>query len=314
MNFLYKKLSLLTIILSISLYYFGCSSTEQTTARLAYIQSEYEKCEKESLIETQQNPGNDEGWGYLAMSRIQLGKIDDARTAYEQYLKLGKYSLHEEFDNLFTNQYNQGAQNYSTASQSKDSTQQKKLYTAALKFFREAQIIYPDSVSVLKPLGYVSEKLGNNDEALKYFKKAMDSNKNDSTAAESVARLLVTQAPTYLRDKKFEECINVLKPMLSSALPKTNVMTDLVNFYIGSSYYSWGNDIRSSLPENSEDKSYQDKFKDALPYLEPLQNSSNKDIKSSAIAVLISVYGNLGMYDKSKELIEIKKQIDSENK
>lgn len=314
MKFSYKKLSILTIIFSISLYYLGCSSTEQTTARLAYMEGDYEKCEKESLKETQQNPANEEGWGYLAMSRIQLGKIDEARTAYEQYLKIGKYSMHDEFDNLFTNTFNEGARNYSVASGSTDSSQQKKLYSTAFKFFQEAQVIYPDSVSVLKPLGYVSEKLGNTSDALKYFKKAMDSNKNDTNAAESVARLLVTQAPGYLRDKKFEDCINVLKPMLSSSLPKTNVMTDLVNFYIGSSYYSWGNDIRSNLPENSEDKSYQDKFREALPYLEPLQNSSNKDIKSSSIAVLISVYGNLNMYDKAKELIEIKKQLDSDNK
>ena len=310
MKFTLKKLTLFTFILLSTLYYFGCSSAEQTTARLAYAEGDYKKCESEALKETQQNPSNDDGWGYLAMSRIQLGKTDEARTAYEQYIKLGKFSLRDEFDNLFTTTFNEGAKYYRLGQQAPDSAGQKKQYSMALKYFLGAQIIYPDSVSILRPLGYAEEKLGNNDDALKYFKKAMDIDKNDTIVVESVARLLVAQAPQYLREKKFEDCINVLKPMLSTILPKNNVMTELVNFYIGSSYYSWGNDIRVQLPENSEDKSYQDKFKLALPYLEPLQNSSNKDIKSSAIAVLISVYGNLNMYDKAKELIEIKKQLD----
>ena len=206
-----RKLILLTTILSISLYYFGCSSAEQTTARIAYAEGDYVKCEKEASIETQQNPSNDDGWGYLAMSRIQLGKIDEARVAYAQYLKLGKFSLREEFDLLFTNIFNEGAKNYKTASQSADSTTQKKLYTTALKNFGGAQVIYPDSVAVLRPLGYTEEKLGNNDEALKYFQKAMDINKNDTIVVESVARLLVAKWPAIPQGEKIRRLYKLIK-------------------------------------------------------------------------------------------------------
>ena len=65
---------------------------------------------------------------------------------------------------------------------------------------------------------------------------------------------------------------------------------------------------------NSEDQAYKDKYTAALPYLEELTSSKDKDNKLNAYELLIQVYANLGMNDKAQDAIKMRDQLKNENK
>ncbi len=103
------KSALMLILAAFSIVYItGCNSAEQTTGKIAYEQGDYEKAEKEFLKETQQNPANDEAWFYLAMSRFQLNKLDDAETAFKEYKKIGKNTFNDEVKKMWETKYDLG--------------------------------------------------------------------------------------------------------------------------------------------------------------------------------------------------------------
>src|SRR5438552_16758656 len=91
-----KGALVICISLIAALYLYSCSSAEQTTAKLAFQQGDYKKAEMEFDKETKQNPANEEAWFYLAISRVQLNKADEAQQAIEQYRKIGKNSFGNE--------------------------------------------------------------------------------------------------------------------------------------------------------------------------------------------------------------------------
>ena len=70
-----KVLSVFLILSAVVFYFGGCSSAEQTTAKLAYAQGDYPKAEIEFQKETNQNPTNEEAWFYLAMSGHSKAKL-----------------------------------------------------------------------------------------------------------------------------------------------------------------------------------------------------------------------------------------------
>lgn len=323
MKLLYRKLSFLFIILFLSIfsiYYSACSSTEETTARLAYATGDYKKAESEAFKETQQNPQNEEAWGYLAMSRLQLKKIDESKDAYSQYLKFGKSSLQGEFNQLYYdlldkgfNEYKHGSVHKDSSMSQKDSLEIKKHFQNAIGFYKGANVIYPDSTEVMTNMGIILEKLGSDDEALEYYQKVLKVNKNDTLASERYASILINKVPEFLKNKKFEDCINQLKPVLNSVIPKTNVLMDYISFYTGATYYAWADELKKTTAENSADSTlYIDKFKASLSYIEPMVNVSNKDLKIQVYTFLVSLYGNLHMYDKAKEALEIEKKLEGE--
>jgi len=69
MRFLVKLFLLIFFIFTAAIYINGCSTAEQTTAKIAYSQGDYEKAEIEFEKETKQNPTNDEAW-FLSLIHI----------------------------------------------------------------------------------------------------------------------------------------------------------------------------------------------------------------------------------------------------
>ena len=68
------------------------------------------------------------------------------------------------------------------------------------------------------------------------------------------------------------------------------------------------------ISENSENDAYKEKFQAALPLLEEIMNTKNKENRITVYELLVPVYANLGMSDKAQDAIKMRDQLKNENK
>ena len=107
-----KIFSAVFILSAVAVYLSGCSSAEQTTAKIAYNRGDYKKAEVEFDKETKQNPQNEEAWFYLAMSRAQLNNSEGTKTAITQYRSVGKNSFNSELTDMWGIMCDKGHNNF----------------------------------------------------------------------------------------------------------------------------------------------------------------------------------------------------------
>lgn len=312
MKLIFKSLIFLSIIAFIAAYDSGCSSTEQTTGRLAFQQGDFQKAEKEFSKETQQNPLNEEAWVYLAMTEIQLEKLPEAEVAMKKYREIGKNTYGNEIQDLWGKRYDDGYKNYQGASQSKDNVQAQKMYNLALKDFESAVILIPDSVLVNKNIGIIYSKLNMPEEAVKYYSRVLEK-VNDEPTALQYGKLLNDLGADLLKQNKYEESVAQFKKATQLNIPKTNAVYEVSTYNLGLAFLKWGESIRlKNQDTNPDDMSYKDKYKEALPYLEELSASKDKDNELAAYELLIQVYGNLNMTDKALDAIKKRDELKNQ--
>jgi tetratricopeptide (TPR) repeat protein len=291
-DFTLKSALMLLIISFISVYIGGCSSAEQTTGRIAYAQGDFEKAEKEFELETKQNPANEEAWFYLAMSRIQLNKVDQAEVAIKEYRKIGKKTFDDELVKMWGTKYDQGYNAVEKAKQSaSDTALQFKLYREAINDFKAAFILQPDSVFVQKNIEVINNRI-----------------------ATIKVKPLIDKGADLIKDNKYDEAISYFKQAENVGLEKDNPAYDIINYNMGLAYLKWGEEIREKNKDtNPDDKSYLEKYKEALPYLEELTGSKDKSMELSSWELLVQVYGNLNMTEKALDAIKKRDELKQQN-
>lgn len=275
----------------------GCSSAEQTTGKIAYAQGDFAKAEKEFELETKQNPNNVDAWFYLAMSRIELNKIGPAEDAMNQFRKLKKDdSFRSDIVKMWSEKYDQGYKAVEKGKQSaSDTAIQFKLYREAIKDFKAALILLPDSDFVQKNIDAINTRI-----------------------TTIKVKPLIDKGADLIQNSKYDEAIIFLKQAENMGLEKDNAVYDVINYNTGLAYLKWGEDIREKNKDtNPDDQTYKEKYKEALPYLEALTQSKDKKMELSSWELLVQVYGNLNMTEKALDAIkkrdELKKEQD-ENK
>ncbi|MCI0448397.1 MAG: tetratricopeptide repeat protein [Chlorobi bacterium] len=278
------------VILYINLYINGCSSAEQTTAKLAYQQGDYEKAAREFEKEVKQNPQNEEAWFYLALSNAKLGRIDGTKEAISQYRKIGKNSFTGELTDVWGRQYDDGYKLYqegeAQSKAGKDNEAIKK-FQQALKNFEIAFALLPDSVVAKENI------------------KALNNRINTITV-----KPLIDKGVELEKEGNYEGAINEYKKALEQ-VSKGSASYEVIIYDISVANLKWGEKMREA---NSEDPAYKSKYEAALPYLEELTNSEDKDNKLTAYELLIQVYANLGMTDKATEAMKMRDKLKEENK
>jgi tetratricopeptide (TPR) repeat protein len=120
MKLFFRSVSIALVLLIAAVYMNGCTTAEQTTAKLAFQQGDYAKAETEFAKETVQNPANEEAWYYLGASRLLLKKYDDAKVAFDQYRKIGKNTYSNEILEAWTNRFNRAADAFELGQKTKD--------------------------------------------------------------------------------------------------------------------------------------------------------------------------------------------------
>ena len=109
----------------------------------------------------------------------------------------------------------------------------------------------------------------------------------------------------YLKDKKFQDAINEFE----AAVALDGEFFDAV-YNIGATYVDWANDdLEANKKKNSDDKSYVEKYKKAVPYLEKYAEK-NSD-KLSIWDLLGQVYANAGQVDKADKAFKKADEIRS---
>jgi tetratricopeptide (TPR) repeat protein len=282
------KLFSLIFVISAAMYLAGCTSAEQTTAKLAYQQGDYEKAAREFEKETKQNPMNEEAWFYLAMSNAKLNKPEGVKTAIEQYRKIGKNSFNTELTNEWGTQYDEGYKAYTSGegfAKANKETEALREFNNALKYFNMAYTLLPDSAFVKNNISAINNRI-NTISVKPYIDKGVELEKSGdySGAIAEYSKAL-------------------------SQVTKGSGAYEVVIYNISVANLKWGEQMRTA---NSEDPAYKAKYQDALPYLEELTLSSDKDNQLNAWELLVQVYGNLGMTEKATDAI--KKRDELKNK
>ncbi|MFZ4619656.1 MAG: tetratricopeptide repeat protein [Bacteroidota bacterium] len=109
----------------------------------------------------------------------------------------------------------------------------------------------------------------------------------------------------YLKDKKFQDAINEFE----AAVALDPEFFDAI-YNIGATYVDWANDdLEANKKKNSDDKSYVEKYKKAVPYLEKFAEK-NSD-KLSIWDLLGQVYANAGQVDKADKAFKKADEIRS---
>jgi tetratricopeptide (TPR) repeat protein len=290
MNPKIKSLTLIAISLIISVYLVACSSTEQTTAMLSFMQGDYKKAEREFLKEVNQNPQNEEAWFYLALTRVQLQNVNGVDSAIKQYKKIGKNTYQSDLENEWGKVYDAGYNNFKTAGEQKDTAFALKLYKISGDDFKMALVLIPDSTFVQKNIDVINSRV--------------------NTIA---IKPLIDNGVVLMNKEDFEGAVGQFKKALDIC-PKGTLNYEIVAYDLSICYLKWGEKIRDNNKEsNPDDVSYKDKYKEGLPYLEDLTLSKDSDTQLKAWDLLVQVYGNLNMTDKAMDAIKKRDELKSKS-
>ena len=285
-----KFLSVFLILSAVMFYFGGCSSAEQTTAKLAYNQGDYKKAEIEFLKETTNNPTNEEAWFFLAMSRAQLSKAEGVREAMTKYTSIGKNTFRVELTEAWGTMYDRAYKQYEDgekiAKTGKDDDAVKK-FQESLNNFEIAYALLPDSAFVKDNISALNGRI-NTILVKPTIDKGVELEKNGDFAGA------ISEYNTGL-----------------SKVTKGSGAYEVIIYNISLANLKWGEKLRETNPD---DASYKDKYNAALPYLEELTSSTDKDNKLNAYELLIQVYANLGQNDKAQDAIKMRDQLKNEGK
>ncbi len=285
-----KVLSVFLILSAVIFYFNGCSSAEQTTAKLAYAKGDFKQAEIEFEKETKQNPANEEAWFYLAMSRAQQSIVDGVKIAIDQYRRIGKNTFSIELTQAWGTMYDRAYKQYEDgekiAKTGKDDEAVKK-FQESLNNFEIAYALQPDSA-------FVKDNI-----------VALNSRINTILVKPTIDRGVELE-----KNGDFGGAITEYNKGLEK-VSKGSGAYEVIIYNIGLANLKWGEKMRET---NSEDPTYKDKYSAALPFLEELTLSKDKDNILLAYELLIQVYANLGMTDKAADAIKMRDKLKGEGK
>ncbi len=289
MRFIKLSLALLAVTITFA-YLSGCNSAEQTTAKLAYNQGDYVKAETEFAKETTQNPQNEEAWFYLAMSRAQLGKVDGVQVAMKEYKKIGKNSFNGELTQAWGTMYDKGYKNYEEGEKSAKTGKDEdaiKLFQNSLASFEIAYALLPDSAFVKDNVAALNSRINT-----------------------ILVKPTIDKGVELEKQGNYEGAIGEYNKGLEK-VGKNSAAYEVIIYNISLANLKWGEKLREAAPDGTE---YKDKYSAALPYLEELTSSKDKDNQLNAYELLIQVYANLGMNDKAQDAIKRRDELKAQNK
>jgi tetratricopeptide (TPR) repeat protein len=308
------KLFVLCILtLSVTIYFFGCTSAELTTGKLAYQQKDFVKAESELSKGLLIDKGDDEGWYMLGYSQIEIGKYQEAKNSFKTSLSISK-NFAEYIKNYWIDKYNAGINAFNSGTKSysrKDSVGSIKNFQNALFYFKAATYIIPDSISSFQMMGDCYTYLGKTDSALMTYTGILDKSKSKADAI-MIAKILYQTGMKARETEKWEKAIEIFKKAIEIPfLPKDNTYYENSLFNIGFSNYQIATKIASDTTDKKGD--YKPYLNESVKVLEPLLLSSKDNtILINTYEILFNAYDALGMTEKAQDAQ--KKKQDLQNK
>lgn len=234
-------------------------------------------------------PDSTIGYENVAAAYLNMGKAKDATPMFEKLTKIGKPAY--AFARLGQIYLVDGAEfidKFKVSKNPADSAKGFEFYGKALSVLENGRNRFPTDSDILLQLGnayYMSNKI---DVAMASYKILVEKSPANK-------ELRYAYGVVLLKAQKYADAAANLEEVLKLDENYTDAMYNLAATYI-----NWGNTMREeSVKKENQDKTYQEKFKLAVPLLEKYLS-----IKPNEGRVWISlgqVYANLGMEEKSKE-------------
>jgi hypothetical protein len=163
-----------------------------------------------------------------------------------------------------------------------------KLYANAINSFKQAVILQPDSTDAKKNIDIINGKINT-----------------------ILLKPLLDKGVAFEGTGDYASAIEQYKLGLPK-VEKGSANYEIVIYDLGVAYLKWGEKIRDeNKDKNPDDKSFQEQYKLALPYLEELSKSTSKDNQLLAYRLLVQVYGNLGMNTEAENVLKIQKELEA---
>lgn len=303
------KLSLLSIIIIVATYFFGCTSAELTTGKLAYQQKDFLKAEQELTKGLMIDKSDDEGWYMLGYSQIEIGKYEEAKTSFKTALSISnKYA--DYIRNYWIDKFNAGINAFNGGTKSlgrKDSVSATRNFTNALFYFKGASCITPDSISAYQMMGDCYSYLGKPDSALLMYTGILDKSKSKADAI-MIAKILYMSGMKAREAEQWEKAIEIFtKATEIPYLPKDNTYYENSLFNIGFSHYQIATKLAT---ENKGD--FKPSLSESVKVLEPLTTSSKDNtILVNTYEILYNAYDALGMSEKAQDALKKKQELQN---
>jgi tetratricopeptide (TPR) repeat protein len=303
------KLSVLSIIIIVAIYFFGCTSAELTTGKLAYQQKDFVKAEQELTKGLMVDKNDDEGWYMLGFSQIEIGKYDEAQKSFKTSMSISN-KFADYIRNYWIDKYNAGINAFNNGTKSlgrKDSVGANKSFNSALIYFKSASCITPDSISSYQLMGDCYSYLGKPDSALKMYTGILDKSKSKADAI-MIAKILYMSGMKARESEQWEKAIEVFtKATEIPYLPKDNTYYENSVFNIGFSHYQIATKIAT---DNKGD--FKPSLNEAIKVLEPLSTSSKDNtILVNTFEILYNAYDALGLTEKAQDALKKKQELQN---
>lgn len=301
------KISILSIILLVSFYFFGCTSAELTTGKLAYQQKDFEKAERELSKGLLIDKNDDEGWYMLGYSQIEIGKYDEAQKSFKTALSISN-KFGDYIRNYYIDKFNSGINALNAGLKSlgrKDSVMSNKNFTTALNSFKAASCIIPDSIASYQMMGDCYSYLGKPDEALSMYTSILNKSQSKEDAI-MIARILYQSGMKARESEQWEKAIEIFKKATEvKYIPLDNTYYENSIFNIGFANYQIASKFAA---ENKGD--FKPYLNETVKILEPLSTKSkDKALLINTYEILYNAYDALGMSEKAQDALKKKNEL-----
>jgi tetratricopeptide (TPR) repeat protein len=242
-------------------------------------------------------PDSTIGYENLVSIYFNMNTPEKAKPALEKLVGIGRpASAFAELGQLYNLEGLGLMDNYRASKNASDSVNSMAAFQKAIDVLKKGNDKFPGNADILLQLGNSYYSRGEIDVAIASFK------------------LLVEQIPTnkdfryaygvvLLKGKKYDESVKQLEEAVKLDPKNTDCIYNLAAAYI-----NWGNQLRdAAVKAETDDKSYQEKFSSAAPYLEKYL-----EIKPNEARVWLSlgqVYANMGNQEKAEAAFKKAEQV-----
>ncbi len=177
-----KLLIVISFIIGMVFTGFQCSSTELTSAKLYIDQDNFDKALEMLQKDVEQNPKSDEGYYLMGHVYGELGEVEKMVSSFDNSLAISnKFAtkIGEQKEFHWANIFNKGVNNFQRGKNVADPDSSIIFYDRAIKFFKDASLIEPDSADNYSNLSFVYLSAGMSEEAIDPLKKLIEMEKSE---------------------------------------------------------------------------------------------------------------------------------------
>ncbi len=177
-----KLLIVISFIIGMVFTGFQCSSTELTSAKLYIEQDNFDKALEMLQKDVEQNPKSDEGYYLMGHVYGELGEVEKMVFSFDNSLAISnKFAIKigEQKEFHWANIFNKGVNNFQRGKNVADPDSSIIFYDRAIKFFKDASLIEPDSADNYSNLSFVYLSAGMSEEAIDPLKKLIEMEKSE---------------------------------------------------------------------------------------------------------------------------------------